>query len=131
VPEEIRRQAAQHRHPLPGLPQTQDEFYFEMSYRSADLILYAMNNGLPAAEPAACLGLAHRPTSRAPLSRLCPQASPRAGARALVEAYVMEPAGFRPRPAKTAMTAASSPPVVRRRRPSRTEARAAAPALCR
>lgn len=55
VPEEIRR-----RPPTTdtfSLPQTQEEFYFALPYDRMDLCLYALNNGLPAAEVAPAVGI--------------------------------------------------------------------------
>lgn len=40
-----------------SLPQGQDEFYFALPYAQMDLALWALNNGRPAAELAAALGL--------------------------------------------------------------------------
>jgi NAD+ synthase len=40
-----------------SLPQTQEEFYFALPYDKMDLCLYAHNNGVPAAEVAAVVGL--------------------------------------------------------------------------
>jgi NAD+ synthase len=55
VPEEVRR-----RRPTTdtySLPQSQDEFYFSLPYEQMDLVLWGKNQGLPAAEVAAGLGL--------------------------------------------------------------------------
>ena len=40
-----------------SLPQTQEEFYFSLSYDKMDLCLYARNNGIDAADVAQALGL--------------------------------------------------------------------------
>jgi NAD+ synthase len=40
-----------------SLPQSQDEFYFELPYEQLDLCLYGRNHGVPAAEVAAAAGL--------------------------------------------------------------------------
>ena len=87
VPEEIRRQPPST--DTFSLPQTQDEFYFEMSYAAADLVLFAMNKGVPPSGPASCLGLTteeiesvYRDFGR----------KQRQAARGLIEAHVMEPA---------------------------------------
>lgn len=40
-----------------SLPQSQDEFYFSLPYRSMDLCLYALNHGIPAATAADAIGL--------------------------------------------------------------------------
>ncbi len=55
VPEEIRR-----RPPTTdtfSMPQTQEEFYFSLPYDQMDLCLYALNEGVPAAEVAQAIGL--------------------------------------------------------------------------
>jgi len=40
-----------------SLPQTQEEFYFALSYDRADIVLHAMNNGVPPEEIAPQLGM--------------------------------------------------------------------------
>jgi NAD+ synthase len=55
IPEEIRR-----RPPTTdtySMPQTQEEFYFALPYDRMDLCLYAVNNGIAAAEVAPAIGL--------------------------------------------------------------------------
>ena len=55
VPEEIRK-----RPPTTdtySLPQTQEEFYFALPYAKMDACLYALDNGVPAAEAGAAIGL--------------------------------------------------------------------------
>ena len=55
VPEEVRQ-----RRPTTdtySLPQSQEEFYFSLPYEQMDLVLWAKNQGLPAAEVADGLGL--------------------------------------------------------------------------
>lgn len=62
VPEEIRR-----RPPTTdtySLPQSQEEFYFSLPYDQMDLCLYARNNGVPAADVAAALGLTSEQVER-------------------------------------------------------------------
>ena len=54
VPKEIRIQAPST--DTYSLPQTQEEFYFALSYGDADLVLYAMSNGLTPAAIAGALG---------------------------------------------------------------------------
>jgi NAD+ synthase len=55
VPEEIRRQPPST--DTYSLPQTQEEFYFALSYERADLALHAMSQGLSPAATARALGL--------------------------------------------------------------------------
>ena len=55
VPEEIRRQPPST--DTYTLPQSQEEFFFALPYPQADLLLYAMNNGVPAESIAPALGL--------------------------------------------------------------------------
>ena len=55
VPEKIRK-----RPPTTdtySLPQTQEEFYFALPYAKMDACLYALDNGVPAAEAGAAIGL--------------------------------------------------------------------------
>jgi NAD+ synthase len=62
VPDEIRR-----RPPTTdtfSMPQTQEEFFFSLPYRQMDLCLYGHNNGVPAAEVAATLGLTEDQVAR-------------------------------------------------------------------
>ncbi len=40
-----------------SLPQSQEEFYFSLPYEQMDLVLWGKNQGLPASEVAAGLGL--------------------------------------------------------------------------
>jgi NAD+ synthase len=40
-----------------SLPQSQEEFYFSLPAKTMDLVLYALNHGLPAPQAAAALGL--------------------------------------------------------------------------
>jgi NAD+ synthase len=54
VPEEIRREPPST--DTYSLPQTQEEFYFALSYGDADLVLYAMSNGLTPDAIAGALG---------------------------------------------------------------------------
>jgi NAD+ synthase len=54
VPEEIRRQPPST--DTYSLPQTQEEFYFALSYGAADLVLYAMTKGLDPDVIASALG---------------------------------------------------------------------------
>src|SRR5690606_6028859 len=48
-----------------SLPQSQEEFYFALPARTMDLVLYALNEGLDAAEAAAELGLEPEQVTRA------------------------------------------------------------------
>jgi len=48
-----------------SLPQSQEEFYFALPYDKMDLCLYAVNEGLPAAELAAAIGLTVEQAERA------------------------------------------------------------------
>lgn len=62
VPEEIRR-----RPPTTStfsLPQTQEEFYFALSYEKMDLCLYGRNHGVPPADIAAAAGLTSEQVER-------------------------------------------------------------------
>src|SRR5690606_18316048 len=62
VPEEIRS-----RPPTTdtySLPQSQEEFYFSLPYDRMDLCLYAVDNGVPAAEVAAALELTEEQVER-------------------------------------------------------------------
>ncbi len=55
VPEEIRRQPPST--DTYSLPQTQEEFYFALSYDRADVALHGLTHGLPAEQVAPALGL--------------------------------------------------------------------------
>lgn len=55
VPEEIRTQSPST--DTYSLPQTQEEFYFALSYDRADLVLYAISNGIEAGAIATLLGV--------------------------------------------------------------------------
>ncbi|HUJ27541.1 MAG TPA: NAD(+) synthase [Myxococcales bacterium] len=62
LPEEVRR-----RPPTTdtySLPQTQEEFYFALSYDKMDLCLWGMNHGIAAAEVAAAIGLTQEQVER-------------------------------------------------------------------
>jgi len=48
-----------------SLPQTQEEFYFSLPYQQMDLVLYAVENDVPAEEVAAALGLTETQVGRA------------------------------------------------------------------
>jgi NAD+ synthase len=48
-----------------SLPQSQEEFYFALPYDKMDLCLYAVNEGLPAVEVAAAIGLTVEQAERA------------------------------------------------------------------
>ncbi|GAB4155826.1 MAG: NAD(+) synthase [Planctomycetota bacterium] len=63
VPESIRAQTPST--DTYSLPQTQEEFYFALSYDKMDLMLYAYTNGVPAEEVARGLGLEPRQVERA------------------------------------------------------------------
>ncbi len=63
VPEEIRSQPPST--DTYSLPQTQEEFYFALPYNLMDLMLYAHENGIPAAEAGAAAGLSEEQAQRA------------------------------------------------------------------
>jgi NAD+ synthase len=48
-----------------SLPQSQEEFYFALPYDKMDLCMYALNEGLPAVEVAAAIGLTVEQAERA------------------------------------------------------------------
>ncbi len=70
-----------------SLPQTQEEFYFALSYERADLVLFAMTEGLSAAVVASALGLGIAQTERVFRDF---QGKRRAARRGLGQAYVVE-----------------------------------------
>lgn len=63
LPEEIRRQPPST--DTYTLPQSQEEFYFALPYAQADLLLYAMNNGVAPESVAPALGLDLEQVARA------------------------------------------------------------------
>ena len=87
IPEEIRRQPPST--DTYSLPQTQEEFYFALSYDRADLVLAAMNNGLSALEAAKALNLPDRVVARAYRDF---EGKRRVAARALRSAYLIDEA---------------------------------------
>lgn len=85
VPEEIRREPPST--DTYSLTQTQEEFYFALSWADADLVLYAMSNRLDAGAIAKALGREPAEIERVVMDF---EGKRRVAGRALREAFIFE-----------------------------------------